>query len=542
MVGDGVSTLRVDSSDAPSALDSRPPGGELAGSDRSGTGPTHRSVIIVFFALTVALSVFRPWEAHPLPIRDFAGLMSIVSARAGVSDAYQGLMDEYAREGRYQPVFMASLAIQLSVFRTNSPGWQVVRFLLMAMVVPLAVWLACRCGASWTSASVAVAVWVVVSGAHEAWYVLQVPEPLAALFLVLAALLATYWRTAPAQAAIGVGIGAGLLCAIFTKETMIAAAPFIAGLGACREGTRWTTPRLNKSTVALVAIVAAVAAVALIRILSVREAAMQSAYAGRFDVATIGPERLSNTLRAILLPVTRVPWFPANIAFLAVMLGGWVVLLRRDFREWMVAAVVLASLPLGGALLYAAWPAFPGYYALPFGLGAAVLLALALNALSGLGRTARVASASAIGVVALYGTVLAWNGAQVDRAIRETDFAAATTISSLRALNRVVVGVPDPSLSGGVSRALLLYASAVSGKSFTLPAEDVPCQAADAARLRETGSAVVQFSHLCSNADGAPAPSHYHASPYVEIDWKTFRPRRSEVSTAVWHVPAVAAE
>jgi hypothetical protein len=266
----------------------------------------------------------------------------------------------------------------------------------------------------------------------------------------------------------------------------------------------------------------------------VREAASDSAYAGRFDLTDIGPERLSNSIRAIALPVTRVPWFPANMAFLSVAVAGWGLSFRRSPRESLVAAVVLASLPVGAALLYAGWPAFPGYYAMPFALAMSVILALALSALPTLGQTAHIAGWAGVAIVAVYGLALTWNGAQADRAIREMDFAAATTVASLPGLARVYVGVPDPARSGGVARALLLYATAVTGRRLTAAGEDIACDAARSLPTAQDREIIVLFSHLCDGPIMRPLPSKRHVSQYVEINWKTLIPRLAEMRVTVY--------
>jgi hypothetical protein len=354
--------------------------------------------------------------------------------------------------------------------------------------------------------------------------------------VVLAAILATSWRASSRPVLVAIAMAASLLVAVLSKETMIVAVPFVVALALCRDADRWAPPEISRRSVVLVAIVAvSIGAFALAPILTTRADAAAGSYAGRFDAGAVGFDRLSNAARAVLLPVTRVPWFPANALFGVVLLGGWALLARENGKRAAIAAVVLLSFPVGGILLYAAWPGFPGYYAMPFAVSVGTMLALALSAVARRGRPWAGAAFGAVAIVGVYGLILAWNGVQADRAVRRTDWAAVQMVRRLPSGSRLIVGVPDPAHSGGVGHSLALYAATVGGTGTPpMPSEDVECNEVRAP-ADAPPAAVVVFSNLCgSRVTSAHPPAAHAAERYVEIDWKTFRPRAVENSVSLW--------
>jgi hypothetical protein len=364
---------------------------------------------------------------------------------------------------------------------------------------------------------------------------LQIAEPFATLFVVIAGILAASWRSTRRPHLRGFAIAFALLIAVLSKETMIVAVPLVAGVALCRQGDKWTIPEMSRRSGTLLLIVALVIGLfALAPILATRSDATAGAYASRFDFGSIGFERLSNTTRATLLPVTRVPWFPANVLFGLVLLAGWAVLFRREPKAATVAAVVLLSFPVGGILLYAAWPGFPGYYATPFALSVGTMLALSLSALTRQRRGLTLGAFGAVLVAGLYGTALAWNGVQADRAIRRTDWAAVQMVTLLPPEARLIVGVPDVENSGAFGRGLSLYAAATAG-GLPRPAQDVQCREASVNRAAAGTLGVFLFSNLCGNATASDQqPSSRVVERYMEIDWKTFRRRPVENSVSLW--------
>jgi hypothetical protein len=97
----------------------------------------------------------------------------------------------------------------------------------------------------------------------------------------------------------------------------------------------------------------------------------------------------------------------------------------------------------------------------------------------------------------------------------------------------LVVAVPDPKRSGSFGNSLALYAAA-TGKGPPRPARDIACEEVST-RVASDTVAVVLFSHLCPlTGRVAETPMSRAADQYIEVDWKTFRPRIAEQSVALW--------
>jgi hypothetical protein len=488
------------------------------------------------FWVTVALLIDRPFQEQPLPIRDWAGAMAILGPTDGVQDAYRALMGEFASEGRFQPAFMAGFAAQWAVFGTGTIGWQTVRFLLFVALFLAMTVLARDLGSSPVAAAVAVGLWLVVSGGREAWSLLQVAEPVAALFITVAA-LAAIRASGPRRTVMTATAALALVLGIWSKETAIVAAPFIVGLLAFRRDGEWSWRSFARpGALVQVAVIALAVAAALLPILRVRSHASSLAYGSRFDVAGISVSRLMNAVSAIVLPVTREWWFPANIVFLGLLIAGWMLLIRRAGPRHVIALVVLLAFPLCGAVLYSAWPAFPGYYALPFAISMGALFAIALTTLWGADRIARLAASGGVAVIVLYGSVLAWNGAAGERSIRTLDYAAVQMTSRMPPDRPLVVGVPDPARSGGVARGLLLYARAIGSERVPSQGQDWSCDDALRASESDSGYSVVLFSHLC-DLPADQINGFRLTTSHASFSWRTFLPEKRVTAVAIRFAP-----
>ena len=505
------------------------------------SAPTNRASVRTAYLLAViavgtALSIYQPWRFDPFPLRDFGRLLGLLAPTNGIGDSFSALADYFRIEGRLQPLFMASLAAQWKVFGLNIVAWQFLRFALMLGLAGLTVLIARRCGASQPAAVAgAGCALIVASGAHESWFLLQVAEPMGALFLLFAIVVAMRWRRRAWLSTIIIAIL--VVAAVLSKETMLAGLPFTFAVMLCRADESWRYPTFDRRAIVSIGVIsAAVTLCAIMPILSVRAATPTDAYAAGFGLSSISWSRLSNSLRAIFLPVTRVLWFPANALFLGVIVAGWYRWAKLDRKAATIAGSVLLTLPLCGALLYAAWPFFPGYYALPFLPAVALGLALALTAVATARRAAiRISSYAATACIFFYGLILSWNGAVSDRAIRRLDYGAVLMASGTTEAVEMVVGASDPSHSGGMGTSIALYARAIG--RLTPPAgSDVSCEeAADLVRARPRSRAVIFLSTFCEQpfASAAP-PAMTHGTSYQQVDWKTLHLSPHRLSAVLW--------
>lgn len=500
------------------------------------------SWLAVVAIIVLAAIIYRPWQPIPLPVIDWGGMLPVLTEQPTIPARFHGLTEMHTREGRYQPAFMAAIAITWSAFGANTVGWQWIRFAVMTGIIIACIALARRLGASIGGATAAALLLVLSGMAQQSWVVPQVPEPRGALVLVCAALIAVGYGTSGHWRARAAAIVSLLVISILYKETFIVAVPFVLALALwARKGGQWIVRRPTARDFVLVAGVAlAIGVVNVVPILSVRELAEAQAYGARYDISSVSVGRLRNVLSAVFLPVTRVWWFPANIVFLAAVTVGVVLGVRRHGRSTAVAVGVLLSLPLAGVIIYLPWYAMEGFYALAYLPALIALFALALTWLwQSEARMAKALGVAACSLLAAYGMLLSTNYINAYRASRVVEAGAARALAGLEG-RRLIAGVPSPANSGSFAAGLRGYAQA-AGVSDVPPGVDVACPDAFTRVMQREPEVVVVFSTLCDPA-GAPhiTPARVILQSYVMRDWKTFARSRNEVSVRIWAVATPA--
>lgn len=487
--------------------------------------------------VVLAALIYRPWRPIPLPVSDWGGFLTILTGERTIGGRFHGLLDTYVSEhGRYQPALMATLALTWSAVGENTIAWQWIRFSVMTGMIIACVALAVRLGATWVAATVAGVLLVISGMAQQSWILLQLPEPGGTLALVCAALLAAGYGSSERWPARAAAIVLLLVLAILHKETFIVAVPFVLALALwAREGGRWVVrPPQQRDIVLLAAAVLAIGVVNVAPVLNVRRLAEAQAYGARYDLGSVSAGKLRNVLSALFLPVTRVWWFPANVAFLAAVISGVILGVRRHGRSALMAVGVLLSLSLAGVATYLPWFAMEGYYALAFLPGLLGLFALALTWLwQSQAKTAKALAVVTCGLLVVFGTLLSSNYINVYRASRAVEERAARALEGLEG-RTLIVGIPSPTSGGGFAAALREYAQAL-GVSNVPPGIDVPCADAFGLVTQRPPAVVVMFSALCGN-DGAPSvpPALVIRQSYVMRDWKTFARSRHDVSARIW--------
>lgn len=498
------------------------------------------ALVLVLPLAALAALIYRPWVPTPFPVLDFATFLEVFTSRESFWDRWTTLVEIYAAEGRTIPLSLALLAGQWSAFEWSQVGWQWSRFILMLALVLGALLLLRRFGTSWTGAWIGAALFVVAGAAAQAWTTPQVAEPLGVLFLFLASGAALGYRQARNQTIRALVVALALAAAVQVKEPFVSTVPFVMLTAAMRRSDgSWGPPRLDRPTWRVVGITAAVLLVfGLAPMLLSRRAAAVTAYAATYSLAGADLERLANSLRAVALPITRLPHFPANAVLLALALAALATSLRRPIEASNAAwPTALAVLLLGsGIAFYLPWPAFPGYYALPYLLGVSIVVGVSITTLE-----IRVRGWRRVGIVILafsaigLGAILARNGRMEDGARRISALMAARELSPPNM--RMLMAVEDPSSSGGLGEAYRRWA-AVHGE--TLPAaHDISCDSARALVEQPHDELIVQLPGRCGVAALDPARPHRRWDvPYDQRDWRTLRARVDTATLRVWSFTA----
>jgi hypothetical protein len=489
--------------------------------------------------LLLAASIYRPWEVTPFPVGDWGGLFPVLQGNDGFVSRYRALMDMYLQEGRYQPGFIARLAFFWAALGDNPLNWQLAGFGLMTANILAAYVFLRRLGAN-VLASMTSLILLVVSGmALQSWTLLQIPEPAGLLATLLACIAATSYQSAARPTLHAIAITGFLVAAILMKETYIIAVPFVLTLAMCVVSPgvyRW--PALSRRNVVLVSIAIPVVIVCnVVPIVHVRVSAPESSYASRYQPAALAFDHMQNVFASMFLPVTRVPWFPPNAAFLAVLAVGFLAALTLRLGPTpLIAYAIGLSLPVLGGFLHLPWPATEGYYAAAVLPGLILVFALALTWISRHTSVAlHLGATAAVVVILVYGALLARSYAVGYRAAREVESETATLLADYSHARELVVGVPSPATAGAFADGLRRYALARGVR--TLPqGRDVTCD--EASRLGASATkeiVVVVFIPSCDRRLFATTGDGRTVSrTYVSRDLRTLRARVAECAAHVW--------
>ncbi|MGQ0713208.1 MAG: hypothetical protein ACT4PJ_05700 [Gemmatimonadaceae bacterium] len=476
----------------------------------------------------------QPWKPVPFPIVDFGGWLAILSSSESAAHGFRALVEEHAREGRLNILSMAYVGVNWALFGDQPLGWQLVRAAILVGVVGAAYALFRALGARRVAAMAGAAFFVVSDAARSVWLWPQAMEHVATALVLIAALFAISYHEASRPWRPAVAIAAALVLAIWVREPMVSAVPFVLLLALCHRGDgRFVMPVVDRRTSWLVSITAvAITLLNAIPILAIRTVELTSGYAARFGPENISVANVENVLAALVLPVTREPLFPANALFLMVIAAA-AFGPKEVVRRYRAVLLLAATLPLCAAVIYVMWPSFPGNYALPYVPAIALAFSLALTTLWTGSRIQRGIAVVGTGVVLGYGVLLTVNGRRDYTASRLLDADMAQVVSESSS-SQLTAAVDDPRLSGEYGRGLLLYASATRGRAPE-QASDVDCaSAAQLAAMPPSGVTLIRPPGACANAS-FPPPSRSLTRTLSIIDWKALRPTDRMAKADFWY-------
>ena len=482
---------------------------------------------------SIAVLLFRPWEPLPFPIVDFGGWLVLLSSSGSAVDGFRALVAEHAREGRVNVLSMLYVAVNWALFGSHSLGWQLLRAGIMLAIIGTAYAVFRKLGANRGGALTGAAFFVITDSARSVWMLPQAMEHVATVLVLVATLVAASSDTSARSWRPATMIAAMLVLAIWVREPMVAAVPFVVLVALCHRGEgHLAPPQVDRRSVRLVAVVGgAVTILNVIPVVAVRSFERATGYASRFGVDNMSVGNVENVLAALMLPVTREPLFPANAMFI-LAIGLAAIGMNARARRYRAMLLLASSLPLFAALIYMMWPSFPGNYALPYVPSIALAFALALSTLWGRSPIQRGIAVASASVVVGYGVLLTINDQGAYASARFLDAEMARIVSETPASQLIAV-VDDPRLAGGFGRGLSLYAAATRGKAPP-QSSDVDCAAAVRLVASPTpGSLVVRPPGACDNA-AFPAPTVSVRRRSSVVDWKTLRSRSQEAAADFW--------
>jgi hypothetical protein len=483
--------------------------------------------VLLLALLAAAWLVYRPEAPHPLDYVDFPDNILTLKAHAGFMDRLRALMIVYGEHGRWSPVVLSLLAAQWSWFEWWTPGWQLVRFVILAGVTGLAYALFRRLGLTRVGAFAGAALLVVSPPAVMGWTRLSTAEPVGILFLLLAAHLALK-TPSPATSW---GIAALLLLLMWTKEIMVVAfifptllvvqRGFAHGVAGSKRGV---AAMLGPSLVAFAAGMVPIAWTLL--------QAPASAFAMRYGSADVAVADVVGPFLSGILPFApRVEESPVTLlivvgALAVLLLSGWHRTLLEPSGPRHGGRVLLLAIgpPILGALVYSPWPLYQLVYALPFLTAGALLLGQAVSSLWVSTAPWRALGTACVLTILSYALAQAANDTARTRALQAAVASAVSRVAGVPDVDTVLVAVAPEQFEarGNFGPRFWLYARA---RGLDWPfVRDLPCDQAD--RASGTAILVLRVSEMCG---GLRSWTDSIVVPHARFAWPDPRPHVNSV-------------
>ncbi len=490
-----------------------------------------RDAATVAGPLLLALLLYQPWRELPLDVWDFQEFLPILGAHDGVVSRFGALVSYYASHGRMNVLFYASIVLEHELFGIRALGWQIARFVVMAGNLVLLHLVVRQIGLTRSASAAALTLVVVATPAVRAWLQLMA-EPLVVMLLLIGLLAAIDYATSdhwPRRAAVILGVIASIF---LTKEvdgvlgTVLVLVAIVAPWRA-RASIQWRARR----NIVLAVAAAGIAGAVLFALLVVRAMPTATGYGMAYGSGTMSLARLIELAGASLMPVRPAAGiaaglaYPVNLVAAVVAVTGAMLAYRRGMTRLGVVIVAGFAPAALGALAYLPWAKFDTFYALPFFLGAVLLLAAAVDQLDRIPRWGAGLSTAVIVVFGLYGAFPAQRSTEAAAASLRLNDVLARTLGRFGENDTVVVLGP---MTGARSLPvkpdeLRNYAVALGHVTADQGPEVIAaeCDAYHPDRaIAGTHLAYVSYSYGCGRF---PAPVLSIASPFTWRDWKTLR-------------------
>jgi hypothetical protein len=346
------------------------------------------AALVVSGLAVIALLLYEPFRSRPFSILDFSEFLPLLEANGSTADRVRALVRYYATRGRFNPIAYVVLAVKWEWFGSNSVAWQLLRYAQMtALVLSVLVFLR-RIGSTRAASAVGAALFVVSGSAAQGWVRLTMGEVLGSELVVLALLYGlSYQRTSNWMRATAM-FGCVIVALLLVKEMFLAAVPLIVLFALCWNGRgALVVPNVSPRNVALVTVALAASASALAPVAYVALTSSPGAYTQSFGTSGIPILRLVVWLGGAITPYLVMswrspPWALAHLlAFLGLLWVGWIAARHSTLRRHYAVLAVIFGLHIAAALiLYLPWPVYQPFYAMPFLISEATVVAALLTA------------------------------------------------------------------------------------------------------------------------------------------------------------------
>ena len=481
--------------------------------------------------------IYRPWEPIPFDITDFSEILPLLNETRGIWGRLQALITYFGGHGRINILSSTLMWSNWEIFGLWAPGWRLFRVLLLGVLIWAFLRTALSFGVKPLWSGLGASLFVLGRPASEGWLRLT-GEPIAAVFFLLALGVALHYHRSNSPARTSLLIGTLGVLMILAKETMISCMPLLWLLAVTWQGESGIRiPKLNRHTLTATAILGTTTVALGSLMLLVSSQSGPEAYTGAYGTGGLDLVRLQYNVLATVWPLGE-PFqifsiFGASSTLFVILGCGLAV--RQGPRAPVLGGILfLLLISLSGPLVYLPWQRFEAFYAIPFLVGPAGLLALAARGLTG---TSKVRATLVMGAVAL---LLVQPALDADR---ERDVRAITKVLNWE-VARAVADVPNadsllfavPILPDqawqGRGPAITRYANVIFQMGKVIPAADELC-ADEGEHLGETPNEVeiiVSYHHWCGPIPGADKTI---AQEFRSFHLRPPRVRRSRTSADI---------
>jgi hypothetical protein len=345
-----------------------------------------RTLVIIVVALVgLAWAIYRPERVRPFYMTDFSELLPLLDSDHVVART-KALVNYYASQGRFNVVAYAWMAIKWTLVGGASPGWQLMRSVLMLTLFGLTFVLLRRLGASRLGGLIGASVFFFAPSASDGWVHLTMGEPLGAAVALSMSLLATRFQGSAHWQRDALLMSAGATILILTKELLapLLVLPVFLALTLQPDGA-FSRPARSQRNIGLVFALGAASLLAMLPVVWLYLRGDESAYASMYGRGTLSLGGILANWTSTLVPfdlvvfAASVPWALAVAGFFGLVGAGWRIgfLTGGDTKRapWLLAISFIV--PLVGVLAYVPNPWYARFYSLPMLIGTALFVGMA---------------------------------------------------------------------------------------------------------------------------------------------------------------------
>jgi hypothetical protein len=494
-------------------------------------------------AILIAAFVYVPWTKAPFDILDFSEFLPFLHNHDSLWGRFEAFVAYYSSRGRFNLLSYLFINLKWSLFGDSAAGWQLARFAEMWVIVVAVFLLLRRFGLDRWGSAFGASLFIVAQTASPAWIRLTMGEPFGFLAVLGALLIAVGYQNTSRWRTSGAMIAALLTAALLAKEMLAALIPFVLLVACTSDGDGgWQRLRMRKRDAWLAAVVGGGSLVVLVSVAVVALRASAGAFVSDYGAGLLSVDHFIHSFGVILLPVSGLfaPRFSgaqlsASLVYCIIVATG-VWLSRTDpmlKRRWSPLLIGALALPAVGALIYLPWPYFQDFYGLPFLLGPAVLLAIAVTSIARVRPAWRWAAYAGCLAILCQGAMSAAHASRSAIAARRINVAVVSELAKHPDADSIVVAKRYLASQAwqGLGPTLGRYARAIMPDKQIPALSDATCKATIPMIGQGLGNAIlVTYSSQCG---AFPVPARTLRYYYTYLDWPTFTPKRDSLVVGI---------